>query len=62
MSEITYTFELECPRCGKASLTVGNKQFPPPVVNCGDCLMNDVEIVEFKVIRCWVNTDGASHD
>ena len=55
MSQITYTFELECPRCGRASMTVGTKRIPPPVVNCGDCLMNDVEVVEFKVIRVTVS-------
>lgn len=51
MTERTYIFELVCPRCGKTSQTtqVGHK--PQPRVNCGDCLMNDVEIVEFKVLK-----------
>lgn len=35
-------YDLECPRCGKRSETVSDKK---PRVHCGDCLMNDVEIV-----------------
>lgn len=44
-----YRFHLWCPRCGKISDTVANKIVPPPHVNCGDCLMEHVEIVEMKV-------------
>ena len=50
----TYLFDLVCPRCGKESKTTTEKKAPPPVVNCGDCLMDDVEIVEFKIVRVVV--------
>ena len=53
-----YVFDLECPRCGKASRTSGTKENPPPRVNCGDCLMDETEIVEFKIVRVHV-FDGA---
>jgi len=45
-----YHFELICPRCNKTSSTRTTWRIPPPHVNCGDCLMNDVEIVEMKVV------------
>jgi len=50
-----WIFDLECPRCGKTSqsTTINNKV--PPVVNCGDCLMNDVEVVEFKIVKATVD-------
>lgn len=39
-----YHFNLVCPRCNNTS------EHSSPHVNCGDCLMNDVEIVEMKVV------------
>lgn len=54
-----YVFDLQCPRCNKISMITLSKeecndaQFDPRV-NCGDCLMNDIEIVEFKIILCQV--------
>jgi transcription elongation factor Elf1 len=44
-----YRWQLKCPRCGRDSetVTVTREQ---PVVNCGDCLMDDIEVVEFKVM------------
>ena len=56
---MTYTFDLVCPRCGKESQTVTEKKAPPPVVNCGDCLMNDVEVVEFKIVRVMITCMAA---
>jgi hypothetical protein len=46
-----YKFDLICPRCMKTSEHVSDKRMPSPAVNCGDCLMSDVEIVEFKVVK-----------
>lgn len=43
-----YHFGLACPRCGKESETVQDNLMPPHV-NCGDCLMERVEIVEMTV-------------
>jgi hypothetical protein len=43
-----YWFALRCPVCGKDSETVGGAV--PPIVNCGDCLMERVEIVAMEVI------------
>lgn len=48
-----YHFDLVCPRCDKASTTVAAKRIPPPHVNCGDCLMDRVEIIEMKVVRVF---------
>ena len=49
---MAWLFDLYCPRCGKVSEKVVRvEQYSPPLhVNCGDCLMNDVEIVEMKVL------------
>jgi hypothetical protein len=30
------------------------KSVPLPVVNCGDCLYNDVEVVELTIVRVRV--------
>lgn len=46
-----YRFHLVCPRCNKTSETVSDKRVPSPKVNCGDCLFDDTEIVEFKVVK-----------
>ncbi len=46
---VMYRFVLVCPRCNKTSETVSDQRETPPHVNCGDCLMSDVEIVEMKV-------------
>ena len=43
-----YRIHLVCPRCNKESETVG-MMIPAPDVNCGDCLMNDFEVVRMKV-------------
>ncbi len=51
---MTYTFDLVCPRCGKESQTTTETKVPPPRVNCGDCLMNDTEVVEFKIVRVMI--------
>lgn len=46
-----FKFTLVCPACGKISEHVGDKRVPSPAVNCGDCLMDRVEVVEFKVVK-----------
>jgi transcription elongation factor Elf1 len=45
-----YHFYLVCPRCNKTSETDADKKIPHPSVNCGDCLMDHVEMVEMKVL------------
>jgi hypothetical protein len=49
-----YRFILICPKCNKESETVADKSVPPPRVNCGDCLMDRVDIVELKVLSVEV--------
>jgi Zn ribbon nucleic-acid-binding protein len=49
-----YRFELECPRCKRESELESNNKDAIPFVNCGDCLMNDIEVVEFKIVRVHV--------
>ena len=52
-----WIFELLCPRCGKEEqLTTENNDLP--TVNCGDCLMNDMEITEFKVVKATVDVSS----
>lgn len=46
-----YRFTLVCPRCGKLSETVQDHRVPGPHVNCGDCLMEAVEVIELKVVN-----------
>jgi hypothetical protein len=55
---MTYIFELACPRCGKKEriICAGADQ-ECPHVNCGDCLWNDVEIVELKIISIGVDNE-----
>jgi hypothetical protein len=45
-----YHFHLVCPRCGKTSEHVSDQRIPSSKVNCGDCLMEAVEIVQMKVV------------
>lgn len=45
----TYRIYLICPKCQKESETVGF-MVPPPNVNCGDCLIERVEVVKMKII------------
>ena len=49
-----YVFELKCPRCKRDSEITFTKHEPLPVVNCGECLFNDVEVVELTVVRILV--------
>lgn len=44
-----YRIELCCPRCNRAYETHSEKRNPR--VQCGDCLMEDVEIVEMTVVN-----------
>ena len=50
----SYHFDLVCPKCGKESDTVSDHRVPPPRVNCGDCLVNDLDVVEMKVTKVEV--------
>lgn len=51
MADQKFRFHLVCPRCGKVSETVADRRIPQPHVNCGDCLMNRLKVVEFKVLK-----------
>lgn len=55
-----YRFDLICPGCGKASEAYLSHRIPGPHVNCGDCLMDRVSVVEFKVVKVEevVNADA----
>jgi hypothetical protein len=44
-----YRFELVCPACNRQAEMIGDKRVPPPVLNCGNCLMERVEVVEMRV-------------
>jgi hypothetical protein len=46
-----FHFILVCPNCSKVSEHVSDKRVPSPKVNCGECLMDRVEVVEFKVVK-----------
>ena len=52
---MTYTFELQCPRCGQQERIIcAGKGQEVPHINCGECLWNDTEIVELAIVRCHV--------
>jgi len=41
-----YRFKAECPRCNSIEReVVADRIAPPPVVHCGDCLMDRTEVV-----------------
>lgn len=44
----TFRIEMSCPRCGATHETI-RPMVPRPHVNCGDCLMNNHEIVEMTI-------------
>jgi hypothetical protein len=46
-----YLFDLVCPRCSRTSRAMQTTRAPSPHMQCGDCLMDDVEVVEFKVVK-----------
>lgn len=47
-----YRFELLCPHCAKTAEHVSDHDGThfTPRISCGDCLMNDVEIVELVIV------------
>jgi len=51
-----YIFKLECPRCKKKSETVTTDRNEISF-KCGDCLMNDIEVVEFKIVSLEILND-----
>lgn len=51
-----FRFSLICPRCDKQSETTATASVPAPRVNCGDCLMDRCEVVEFKVVAVQEST------
>jgi hypothetical protein len=56
MTKRNYVFLLECPRCKRTSSYGTSKHQETPHLNCGDCLLNDMEVVELKIISCKVVT------
>lgn len=48
---MSYRFFLVCPKCNKQSEAVAEIRIPSPDLNCGDCLMDRVEVVRMKVIK-----------
>jgi len=42
-------FKTECPRCGKIDEICCEGHTNPPTIKCGECLMNDVEVVALKI-------------
>lgn len=44
-----YRARLSCPRCGKVEETTIGSLFDRPHINCGDCLMRRVEVVEMTL-------------
>lgn len=48
-----YRFSMKCPRCYKKSTVTLTQEEPPvaPDVSCGDCLMNNVEVVKVQCIK-----------
>ncbi len=39
------TVRAKCPKCGEVRMVAADRQMP----NCSDCLINRVEIVQFKL-------------
>ncbi len=56
MTKRSYVFWLECPRCKRTSSYGSNKHQETPHLDCGDCLMNDMEVIELKIVKCKVVT------
>jgi hypothetical protein len=55
-----YIFELHCPRCKKfstATLTKEHVVGGDMELNCGECLMKDIEIVRLVIERVTVMGD-----
>jgi len=48
MAKQRYRFQTTCPQCGNES-EIASNTYATPTVNCGNCLMNDVEIVSLNV-------------
>lgn len=49
--KMAYKFTLVCPRCEKVSELPNRPDRSNPRVNCGDCLLDAVEVVELKVVK-----------
>ena len=48
---MSYRFHLVCPKCSKTTEHVQSRRVPQPALSCGDCLMDHIEVVEFKVVK-----------
>jgi Zn ribbon nucleic-acid-binding protein len=54
MSKTRYTFELHCPRCKKDTVIVLLSADEVDNLKCGDCLMEDVEVIHMVIDRVHV--------
>ena len=54
MSKSQYTFELHCPRCGQDTVMVLLDSNEVDNLKCGNCLMEDVEVVNLIIERVHV--------
>lgn len=50
----SYHFDLICPVCNTKEETVIDKKIPPPIVYCGECLMERVSMVPMTVLKVEV--------
>jgi len=55
----TYTFELQCPRCGREDIVTRDRDKLLVPFACGTCLP---QIIELKIVRVTVHavTEGAT--
>jgi len=61
---MTYRLHFACPRCNKQSETTQRHSWPLPDIKCGDCLMDDIEIVAMKCVgvqRLYGTNPGAAN-
>lgn len=52
----TYLFHLACPVCKQTEETVIDKRDPPPIIYCGNCLMEAVSMNVMKVVKVEVQS------
>ena len=46
-----YVFHFTCPRCNYRSMLTLPAKEPAPLLNCPDCLINKVDVVELTIIQ-----------
>mgnify|MGYP000199119522 CR=1 FL=1 len=48
---MSYRFHLACPDCNRTTDLVREERVPAPDVKCGECLMDQIEVVAIKVVK-----------